>query len=258
MQVEDVTRVCFATGRAAKNEGHLTVSHRLLGKIIKDDEDVLALVHEILGESTSRVRSEELVGGGIGSGCRNDDGIVESAGVFKSCDGPRDVRLLLTNGDVNTVDRLVVFETTFSSGLVLVGLRNNGVDRNGGLTGGAVTNDEFTLSATDGNHGVDGRNASLKGNRNGLPLNDAGSNFLNGILIGGFDLTFTIDGLGESVDDTAEEVFTDRNGEKLAGSLALHTFSDVLSVTEEHNPDFAFFKIEGESGESAGELDHLV
>jgi hypothetical protein len=32
----------------------------------------------------------------------------------------------------------------------------------------------------------------------------------------------------------------------------------VFSVTEEHDTNFAFLKVEGESGESTGELDHLV
>ena len=65
MKVENITRICLTTRWAPKNQGHLTVSDRLLGEIIKDDEDILALIHEILSKSTSRIRGEELVRRGI-------------------------------------------------------------------------------------------------------------------------------------------------------------------------------------------------
>ena len=91
MKVENISGISFATGWATKNQGHLTIGNSLLGKVIEDNQDVLTLVHEILGESTSGVGSEELVGCRVRSASSNDDGVVESAGFFENGDGPGDV-----------------------------------------------------------------------------------------------------------------------------------------------------------------------
>jgi hypothetical protein len=42
VQVKDITRVGLATGGTTEQEGHLTVSDGLLGKIVIDDQGVLA------------------------------------------------------------------------------------------------------------------------------------------------------------------------------------------------------------------------
>ena len=42
VQVEDVTGVSLTTGRATEQQGHLTVGDGLLGKIVVDDQGVLA------------------------------------------------------------------------------------------------------------------------------------------------------------------------------------------------------------------------
>ena len=91
MKVENISRISLTTGWAAKNQGHLAIGNSLLGKVIKDDENVLTLIHEIFGESTSGVGCEELVGCRVRSGSRNDDGVVESAGFFENGNGPGDV-----------------------------------------------------------------------------------------------------------------------------------------------------------------------
>ena len=258
MKVENITRICFTTGWATKNERNLTIGNSLLGEVIKDDKHVLALVHEILGKSTSGVRGEELVGRRVGSGGGNDNGVIESAGFFENGNGPCNVRLLLANTNVDTVNGLVILQTTFGGCLVLVRLRNNGIDRDSGLTGGTVTNDKFTLTTADWNHGIDCGNSGLKRHGNRLSLNNSGSNLLNRILVRCRDLTLAVDRLSESIDNPTEEIFTNGNRKKLSGRLALHPFGDVLSVTEEHDTNFAFLKVQCETGEPAGELDHLV
>ena len=106
----------------------------------------------------------------------------------------------------------MVSEATFSSSFVLLSLGDDGVNSDGGLAGRTVTNDEFTLATTDGNHGVDRHDSCLHWHGNGLSLNDAGSDLFNWILVGGFDLTFAVERTTEVVYDAAEHVLTDRNG----------------------------------------------
>ena len=50
----------------------------------------------------------------------------------------------------------------------------------GGLAGLAVADDELTLAAADGDHGVDGLDAGLQRLLDGLALDDAGSRALDG------------------------------------------------------------------------------
>ena len=48
VKIEHITRECLTTRWAAKNEGNLTVSNSVLGKVIKHDQHVLTLIHQIL------------------------------------------------------------------------------------------------------------------------------------------------------------------------------------------------------------------
>ena len=106
----------------------------------------------------------------------------------------------------------MILKAAFSSSFVLLSLGDDGVNGDGGLTGRTVTNDELTLTTTDGDHGVNGHDACLHWHRNGLSLNDAGSDLFNWILVGGFDLTFAVEWTTEVVDDAAKHVLTNRNG----------------------------------------------
>ena len=58
VEVEDVARVGLAA-RGGAEEGHLTVGHGLLGEVVVEDDDVLAVVAEMLAH------------GGAGAGVRN-------------------------------------------------------------------------------------------------------------------------------------------------------------------------------------------
>jgi hypothetical protein len=53
VEVEDVTGVGLASGRATEKERHLTVGHGLLGQIIVDDERVLSVVTEPLTDRSA-------------------------------------------------------------------------------------------------------------------------------------------------------------------------------------------------------------
>ena len=66
MQVEDVAGVGLASRRTAKRERHLTVGDGLLGKVIVNDEGVLAVIAVELGHCAAGVCRNVLQGRGIG------------------------------------------------------------------------------------------------------------------------------------------------------------------------------------------------
>ena len=72
-----------------------------------------------------------------------------------------------------------------------------------------VTNDQLTLTTTDGNHGVDGLETGLYGLLDGLAGQDTGGLELSTATLGGLEGTLSIDGVTESVNDTSEEGLAD-------------------------------------------------
>ena len=60
MEVENVSWVRLAPGRAAEEERHLAVRDSLLGEVIVEDHGVLAVVPEELAHGAPGVRGEEL------------------------------------------------------------------------------------------------------------------------------------------------------------------------------------------------------
>ena len=69
---------------------------------------------------------------------------------------------LLTNGNVNAVQLLTFFSCIVKSLLV-----DDGVDGDGSFASLTITNDQLTLSTTNGYQGIDGFDASL-GTKKGL------------------------------------------------------------------------------------------
>ena len=154
MQVEDVARIGLASGRTMQRQRHLTVGHSLLGQVVVDDEHVaagvglagglavLAVVHEELADSGTGHRRDVLHRGGIGSGGRNDDGVVERTVLSEGLADVGNRGGLLADGDIDADHALAA-------------LIEDSVDGNGGLTGLTVADDELALAAADRHHGVD-------------------------------------------------------------------------------------------------------
>ena len=152
----------------------------------------------------------------------------------------------------------MAFQLTLLSGFVLLGLRDDGVDGDGRLTGRTVTNDQLTLTATDGNHRIDGHDPGLHRNGHGLPGNDARSEFFDGILGLALDLALAIDGLTQSINHAAKETLADRNGKQATRGLDLVTGLDAFAVTEKHAADFGLFQVQRQAIDTTWKLNHFV
>ena len=134
----------------------------------------------------------------------NDNRVLHGVVLLKGLDELSDGRTLLTDGNVDAVKLLGLVV-----GVVPPLLVEDGVKSNGSLTGLTVTNDQLTLTTADGNHGVDGLETSLDGLTDGLTGQDTRSLQLGTALLGGLDGTLAIDGVTESVNDTAEKSLAD-------------------------------------------------
>ena len=104
------------------------LSPHLLGQIIIDDQGVLAIVPEVLSHGAARVWGQVLQGSSIRGGGRDHDSVLHGIGVSQplhqlSHSGP-----LLSDGDVDTVQLLLLIGSLIETLLV-----DNCVDGNGGF-----------------------------------------------------------------------------------------------------------------------------
>jgi hypothetical protein len=208
VQVEDITGVGLTSRGTTEEQRHLTVSNGLLGQIVIDDNGVAAVVTEPLTHGGTGEGSDVLQGGGLGSGGSDDDGVLHGILLLKGLDELSDGGTLLTDGNVDTVQLLLLGGV---GGVVPALLVEHGVESDSGLTGLTITNDQLTLTTADGNHGVDTLHTSLYGLVDGLTGQDTGGLKLSTALLLGVKGTLAVNGVTESVDDTAEQLRADGN-----------------------------------------------
>jgi hypothetical protein len=206
VQVENVTGVGLTSGRTTEEERHLTVGNSLLGQIVEDDDGVLAVVTEPLTHGGGSERSDVLERSGLGSSGGNNDGVLHGVVLLKSLDELGNGGTLLSNSDVDTVKLLGLVGAVVPTLLV-----KHGVEGNSGLSGLTITNDQLTLTTSDGNHGVDGLHAGLDGLVDGVTGKNAGGLNLGTTLLLGLDWSLTINWVSEGIDDTAEELRSNGN-----------------------------------------------
>jgi hypothetical protein len=204
VEIEDVSGISLTTGRTTQKKRHLTVSNSLLGKIVVDDESVLAIVPEPLAHGACREGGEVLQRSGFRGGGSNNDRVLERIVLLEGLDELGNGGTLLANGDVDAVKLLGLVVAVVPALLV-----ENGVEGDGSLAGLTITNDKFTLSTSNGNHGIDGLETSLHGLIDRAARKNTGSLDLSTAPLLGVERTLAINGIAESIDDTAKELRTD-------------------------------------------------
>ena len=146
MQVEHVARIGLAPGRAAKEQRHLPIAHRLLGEVVVDDDRMHAVVAEVFAHGAAGERGQVLHRRRVGRGRRDDDRIVERALLLEHFGELHHGRAFLPDRDVDAIklDLLVVRRVERL-------LIEDGVERDRGLAGLPVPDDQLTLAAPDRN-----------------------------------------------------------------------------------------------------------
>ena len=180
----------------------------------------------------------------------DDDGVFERARVAQLLDHRGHGRALLPDGDVDADD----------AGALLV---DDGVDRDGGLPGAAVADDQLALAAADGDHGVDGLDAGLERLLDRLPDDDAGRHHLD--LAGGrrLDRPPAVHRAAERVDHAAQHGGAGGHLEQPARPADLVALLQLEVVAEDRRTDVVLLQVEhqprhGLAGFLRRELEHLA
>ena len=159
VDIEDVAREGLAAGRPAQQQRQFAVGARMLGEVVIDDQHIAALLHEVLRDAGRGI------GRDIGKASRvvafghHDHGVLHRAIVPQDRHGLGDGRRALTDGAIDAQD-------------ILVALIEDGVDRDGGLAGLAVAQDQFALAAPHGNERVDDLEPGLQRRRDRRAIHD--------------------------------------------------------------------------------------
>src|SRR5690554_6359562 len=245
VQIENVTRVGFTSWRTTQQQGDLTVGNGLLGQVIVYDQGVFTAVTEELTHGGTGVRSQELHGGRIGGTGSNHDGVVHGAVLFQLAHYGGNGRLLLANGNVDTLD----------AGVLLV---NDRVDRYRSLTDLTVTDDQLTLATTDGNHGIDGFQARLNRLIYGLTSDYARCNLLDRGGQGVAQLALAVDRVTQTVYNTAQQFVTNRYFQDTTGTTYLLAFSQTFVVTQNNRTHRITLQVQSHAVSAVGKFNHLA
>ena len=238
---------------SSQQQGHLTVGDGLLGQVVKDDQGVLAVVTEVLSHGGTREGSQVLQRSRVGSGSGDDDRVLHGVVLLQGLDELGDGGPLLSDGDVDTVQLLRLVGRVVEPLLV-----EDGVEGDGGLSGLTITNDQLSLTSTDGNHGVDRLETGQHGLVDGSSGQDTGSLGLGSSPLGSVDGTLSVDGVTESVDNTTQELHTDGDVDDGSGSLDRVTLLDGPIGTEDGDSDVVGLQVQGHSLDTGSELNHLL
>ncbi len=166
VQVENIPWICFTARRTSKKKGHFTVSNRMLGKIIINDQTVTCAVSEIFTHCYTCVRRKILKCCRLGSTCCDYDRVVHCSVLFESFHYLSDRGAFLTDCNINT-DNILPF------------LGDDCIDCYRCFTGLSVTDDKLTLTTADRYQGIDRFDTCLKRFMYGFTSHDTGSTLLD-------------------------------------------------------------------------------
>ena len=164
-----------------------------------------------------------------------------------------DRRALLADRDVDAANLLLRV-----AGRPVGLLVDDRVDRDRGLAGLPVADDQLPLAAADRGHRVDGLDAGLHRLLDRLPLHDRRRLHLEGAQRGVLDRAEAVERLAERADHAAEERVADGHRQHLAGPLDRLALLDAGELTEDNDTDLAHVEVQRDAADAVLELEKLV
>jgi hypothetical protein len=155
-----------------------------------------------------------------------------------------DGRLLLADGDVHA-DHVAAL------------LVDDRVDRQGGLAGLPVANDQLALAPADGNHRVDGLQARLHRLLHRLTIDDAGGDALDRLSLIGLDGALAVDRPSQGIDHPPDERLAGGHGHDPPRAPDLVAFLDLVRLAQEHRADRVLLQVQRHAEDVVGQLQHL-
>ena len=225
----------------------------MLAEVVVDAQGVLhqalpgdlhAVLHDLLAHRHAGVRGKVLERGGIAGAGHDHDRVVHGAVPFQDRHGGGDRRKLLADRDVDADQALAL-------------LVDDRVDRDRGLAGLAVADDQLALAATDRDQGVDGLDAGLDRRVDPLAGNDAGGDPLGGANLRRRDGSLVVEGPAQRVHHASQQRGAHRDLHDPAGGLDDVAFLDGGRVAQDDRADGLLGQVQGHAHDTAGKLQEL-
>ena len=132
------------------------------------------------------------------------------------------------------------------------------VDRDGGLAGLPVADDQLALAAADRHQRVDRLEPGLHRLVHRLARNDARRLDLDAGARHVGQRPLAVDRVAEPVDHPAQQAAADRHVDDGPGALDRVALADAAVLAEDHDADIVEFEVEGHALDAVRELDHLA
>ena len=208
-------------------------------------ERVLAVVHEVLAHRAAGVGSDVLERRRVGRGGRDDDRVLHRAVLLERLDDLGDRGVLLADRDVHADDAVAL-------------LVDDRVERDGGLPGLAVSDDQLALPAADRDHRVDRLEARLHRLLDRHAVDDAGGEPLDRVELLRGDRTLAVDRLAERVDDAAHERLADGHRDDALRAFDGVALLDEARLAHEDAADVALLEVQREAVDAVREFEELA
>ncbi len=138
--------------------------------------------------------------------------------------------------------RALLADGAVDANQVVLRVVDDGVQQHRGLAGLTVADDELTLAAADGNHGVDGLETGGHGLAHALAIDDAGRQAFDRKGLRGGDGALVVDGQSQRVDHASDHGVAHRHAQNLAGALYLLAFLEFGIVAQDNGANLVFLK----------------
>ena len=135
---------------------------------------------------------------------------------------------------------------------------DDGIDRDGGLSGLAVTDDQLALTTADGNHAIDRLESGGHRLTHGLALNHARSKAFQRNEFCGRNRAFVVDWLTERVHHAPDHCVADRHAHDSTSALDLVAFADFRVLAEQHHANLVFLQVHSDAGHVMREREQLA
>ena len=216
----------------------------MLGEVVIDAKRVAAVVEEVLAHRAARVGGHVLDWRRLVGGRRDDDRVVQRPVLVEQLDDLDHGRHPLADRDVDADQ-------------VLVAVVDDRVERDRGLAGLAVADDQLALAAADRDHAVDRLEPRLNRRVHGLALDDTRRLELGRPRFGRVHVALVVERASERVDEAAEQLVADRDLEQATGALHRVALHHLVPLAEQDHPDVVLLEVEGEPGDVVRQLEHL-
>ena len=251
MQVEHVAGIGFTAGRTAQDKRHFTVCHSLFAKVVEHHQGMTSGVAEILPDGGAGKGRIILQGGRICSRCRHHDGIVHRSLFPQRLHDGSHGGALLPHCDIDTVHRIALE--------IALALVDYGVQGYGRLAGLPVADNELSLAASNGNHGVYCLEACLQGLMHRLTEYHSGSlAFQRHAYSLALHLAQTIERGAYRIHYASHQAFSDIDSCNTPKPSDPHVFFHLVGGAQQDCSDAVFLEVHDDSLDAAVEFQQFA